>query len=521
MTLERDDQKMSPAENQVDGDEKTGSAKLGHGSTNLGSSINSALKLLLTMAITLPLGMITKILVPRFLGSEKAGIFFFAETFPLFILSCMSLGIPAYVQKTVPARHEHAWEIFPTVGRFGIGVAISLVLVVCIYLNFSGYDSLTIKVTIIMTCCQGIAIYCTDYIQRFFLVLGRYNYISVFNIASKLILVAFISGCLFMSTDMIGVAIGFLVAQVVILGILGIEIHKMKLMKGKFDGALLKKILLIGLPFSLGGALATLKPSIDSYCLMQFASLRELGFYSVGQRLTGLFLMLIPVIGQSFGPSLSSVYAHDTDNYQHFMSNIIRLILVLATPMALLLAAFAPEIIHVLYGDDFAEAHRAVILNGPLVLASYLSTFFSISAVTTTNGKQFPYILGTGALINLILDFLFIKFGSGYFGIGGAAAGVTLTSTIVNLIEATLFVVTSKIKIVDRNILSAIIASFLPLIALVILSNAWYTIGTPYRIIIFAGFIPPYFVVSKIVKLQDIQRMRKMIINGLNKFKTS
>jgi hypothetical protein len=64
----------------------------------LTKSLSNVTTIGLTMAITIPLGIVTRIWVPRVLGSKDAGILFFAESFPIFFMNFMTLGAPYYIQ---------------------------------------------------------------------------------------------------------------------------------------------------------------------------------------------------------------------------------------------------------------------------------------------------------------------------------------------------------------------------------------------------------------------------------------
>jgi len=489
----------------------TGDQKSHRARTMLSSSVINASKLSLTMAITLPLGLVTKVMLPRVIGSEGAGLLFFAESFPLFLLGLMPMGIPAYIQKYVPPQHEHAWDIFKTVFLAGAVVGTLLVLGLITFLGFSTYDNLTIRVTAIMACYQGLSIFCNDFLQRFQLAIGRYSYVAKLNIVAKIILVVFIAVAVWLTTKLEVIAGAFLAAQLVIFALLMMTVKKMDLMRGKFEAARLKQILLVGLPFFFGGVLNTMNSSIDSFCLLHLATFRELGYYGAAQRLVGVFLMLVPILGQAFGPNLSQIYAKDRDQYLAFMTNVIRILVLLASPLSMGLVAFGPEIIKVLYGADFQPAWLAVLVSGPLVLMSYLAAFFAVSAVTTTTGRYFPLILGFGAAINFVCDYLLIKAGLATFGPGGGAAGAMIASLVATMVETYLLLRTSGIKILNKTTTYVFLVAMLPLVIFCPFGGSWYHLDFYARILLFSAFIPSYLFMTRLLTVADIAMVRRSI----------
>ena len=474
-------------------------------------------KLAMAMGITLPLGIVTKILMPRMLGSDQTGVLYFAESFPLFLLSFMALGIPAYIQKHVPPRVEHAWEIFPSVALVGAVVGFVMMASVLVFLSFSTFDQLTVVVTAIMTCYQALTIYTNEFLQRFFLSIGRYSFTSIMNVVSKVIVVVSIVVCLWFSGSVVTVAFGFLISQCVIFTIMFWKAWSIGLTKSKINVDITKKIVLVGLPFFFGGALNTVNASIDSLLLSRLATFKELGYYGAAQRLVGIFLLLTPILGQTFGPTLSRVFVQERERYEQLFAKFSRILVLMASPLAVFFTGFGPEIIGLLYGPDFLAAKWAFLLSGPMVLFSYLTTFFFVSATTTTNGMRFPLILGLGALINLVLDYLLIQAGISAIGPGGAAAGATVASLVATTIEGYLFLRLSGFRALGKSVGLMILLGTLPIVMIAIAGHAWFDLGPFTRIALLTLMYPPYLLLVRLVTRDDIVTVASLIRARLNR----
>jgi O-antigen/teichoic acid export membrane protein len=468
-------------------------------------------QLSLAMAITMPLGLVIKIMVPRVLGTEMAGILFFAETFPMLVLSFIPMGIPFYIQKAVPPRHEHAVEIFSTVAIFSGLVAGLAVLTLIAFMGFAGHDPLTIRVTGIMACTQAIAIICNDFIQRIYLATGRVTLSSVVNVTAKLATTLLVLLCLWLRPELMWIAATLLAAQTLVLAGNLLKSWQIGLMAGRFDLTLLKRMLRIGLPFLFGGVLATINASICTISLERLATFEELGFYGASQRLLGVLLLLTPLLGQAFGPTLSRLFAYDRAAYATVASTIVRGIVVVSLPLALGLILFRLEIIDTLFGAQFMPAHYALAAAGPVLIIVYLSSFVGISASTATSGKYFALVLAIGATLNACGNWLLIPIGVSWLGAGGAAAGAMAATIIATGSDAYLLSKISGVKIVDRRASHAIMVG-LSLAALCCATlNFWDSLSLGVRIATFITIVPTLIFALRVVSLEDIRAIREAV----------
>jgi O-antigen/teichoic acid export membrane protein len=465
-------------------------------------------QLSLAMAITLPLGLVTKILVPRTLGREQAGILFFAEMFPTLALSLIPMGIPVYIAKTVPPRHEHASEIFATVTIFGAIVATMAVLGLMGYLRLANYDSLTIRVTAIMGCSHAMSVFWNEYLLRFFLVTGRFALSSILSVAAKLTTVTLILLCLWLKPELEWVAAAFLAAQIIVLIATLHKARQIGFMSQSFNLTRLRRILGVGLPFLFSGVVAGVNASVDSFSLERLASFEELGFYSTSQRLLGILMLLTPLLGQAFGPTLSRLYVHDRAAFATMASTVIRTVVVAAFPMALGLIVFNREILQLLYGEQFIPARYSLIAAGPLLILVYLATFVAITASTATSGKFFSLALALGVVLNLCGNWLMIPAGAAWLGKGGAAAGATVATVIATASDTIFLSWISGVRVIDRRALHAIVIGVSLTILCGVTSPAWMPLDLSIRIAAFVILVPALLIGLRLITASDLQALR-------------
>lgn len=127
-------------------------------------------------------------------------------------------------------------------------------------------------------------------------------------------------------------------------------------------------------------------------------------------------------------PTISNATA--TGNWKKarsILNTTLRLELLLLTPIAALMIAFAPSVVSLFYGEAyFGSAEPLVVLT---INASFLTVFYVASFALNGSGRVFiPLTLALGGLIsNIILGLIFIPM----LGLMGAAFSMTATSTVL------------------------------------------------------------------------------------------
>ena len=215
----------------------------------LEDSLGSAFKLSLAMAITVPLGIVTKIAVPRYLGEELAGRFFFAENFPTVLLMFLSLGIGVYIQKTLPARREHAVDVFSPVLKLEAAFAAVLIATLVGYMKATGYDLDIICLTGFMACVQAMCVIQNDIIQKVFFAVGLTREVAIVNVVSKVVLASAVLLSLLSGAGVYGLATCFFCAQLIAMSMLLSTARNQEMLGGPFRFPVIRRVLLTGLPF--------------------------------------------------------------------------------------------------------------------------------------------------------------------------------------------------------------------------------------------------------------------------------
>lgn len=209
------------------------------------------------------------------------------------------------------------------------------------------------------------------------------------------------------------------------------------------------------MPSTLSIAASTFMVSIfynvDQVMLGLFRSEAEVGLYTVSVRaLTAVFIPAV-VIAQAFFPALSNARG-DPEVMRERARGFAATMIPVGIPLATAVALLARPLIVLLAGEAYAPAATTLSLlmaNAGLV---YVNMTFGRPLIAWNREKAYMAIVGTGALLDVVLNFFLIP----RYGIVGAAS-TTVTAQVV-LFVGLAFV---HIRMVHQTYLSILIRTML------------------------------------------------------------
>jgi len=187
----------------------------------------------------------------------------------------------------------------------------------------------------------------------------------------------------------------------------------------RFDGDLARKWLSESWPLLLTGLAIIIYTRIDQIMLAHLANDRALGIYSAAVKVSEVSYFVPSILAISFFPSIVRTRELGTDAYNIRRQHYFDLSVILAVAIALPITLLAGPIIHLLYGNKYAEAV-------PILCALGWATLFVF-----TGGARQQYLIVEGhmkfsfvatlaaAILNVILNIFLIP---QYQGLGAAIA---------------------------------------------------------------------------------------------------
>lgn len=182
-------------------------------------------------------------------------------------------------------------------------------------------------------------------------------------------------------------------------------------------------------PFYMISFMYVINSQTDILMLGALKTSADVGIYGIVGRGAFLILFVLMAANKVFSPQFAKLYAQKRlDDLQNLFNKSTIMIMVGSLPIALILIFFGDRILSI-FGSEFIIGYKALVILsisqlitvflGPQSRLFVMSGFENISA----------FIIGSGAIVNIILNVLFIP----AYGINGAALATAISSIYIKI----------------------------------------------------------------------------------------
>lgn len=248
--------------------------------------------------------------------------------------------------------------------------------------------------------------------------------------------------------------------------------------------ALLKRMLLFGVPLLVVAIASPVINYSDRYFLRWWVGLEEMAVYSLGFKIA----MLLSLLTQAFQTAWpASAFELDKDQYGSAkMAQIFRIMMTGMLGAALIVSLFAPELVALFAGSAFYQEARSIIPWICFANVSYLALLYILTVVTIANKTvSISLIVVAGCAAKIALNYVLIP----RFGTLGAAAS-TVIATWVELVPA--YLLAQRVRSVPYRLPSVLSFTALTvgaMIASVLVGGLPPIQSAPLRVTVLAGFV--------------------------------
>ena len=207
--------------------------------------------------------------------------------------------------------------------------------------------------------------------------------------------------------------------------------HYFENIRKTFSPDLIKPILYSSWPLGMLGLMGAFMLNTDTIMIGWFKDIKDVAYYSAGQRIAQLIYIIPGLIGTAFFPSFARLIG-EKERFKNILEKSLRLMALIAIPGTILGVLLSPFIIKLLYGAEYLPGISSFQLMNLTYLPIFLSSILGNALFALNKEKKlFTYVI-LGIFGNALFNLLFIP----AFGITGAAL-----STLVNQIIITIYLI--------------------------------------------------------------------------------
>ncbi len=240
---------------------------------------------------------------------------------------------------------------------------------------------------------------------------------------------------------------------------------------GRFDRALLGKVVQTTLPFAAISLINNVMANTDIYLLGMWRNATEIGLYASAQRIYQFILMFPVMFATALFPLLSRLATNDDERFATILGKTTALVFLIGLPISIGGIILAPNIIHLLFGAGFASAVPMLQILLVMIIAAFPLVLFSNSVFAYNGQTRLAIIYSVGMVGNALCNMLLIP---SLGAVGSAIATLVSTSLITVLVWKRLYRMT-RFR-VFTHLRRTVVALIFMVIALGIMKSA----GVPF-----------------------------------------
>ena len=367
------------------------------------------------------------IYVARVLTTEDYGLINYAASLISFFSSIGALGINGVITKKFADDEERKDEYIGSAIVYRLLFSIIAVVILQFIVRLSEPDNTTLHLVIF---CQSLTIV----FGSFDLVIYWFRYKSQAKIVAILRLVAFAISALWRllvlanSKNIVAYVLGVSIETIVFSTLLIIAFKKVSRGNLKFKNDIARNLIKMSYPFIFSSILVTIYGQVDKLMLNTMINQTAVAYYSVSLTLAGAISIVPQALIEGFRPDILSFKNTDMEKYRRRLMQLYCLVFWICIAYCLFITFFAKYIILVLYGEKYLPAVGSLSLIVWYTSFSYLGAINNIYMVAENKIKWVQVTTFVGAIVNVILNYVFIPL----LSVEGAALASLITQIITN-----------------------------------------------------------------------------------------
>lgn len=383
------------------------------------SYLSNTLWLMGDNIITLGVGFLTSVVIARYLGPEEFGVFSYAISMVALFAAAGHMGLSGLVVREVVKKPgERGIILGTTLGLKFIGMISGYVILLTYAAIYEGFKSREFAVLAL----AGIILIFRpfDIIDFWFQAFVQARYATVAKLTG-LAVGAFCKLLFVFLGFNVFYFIGASVIQAAFVTFSLLIVYKLKsslsLSEWGFSWKKAKELFSDGWVIYLGSIFAVIYLKIDQVMLRWFEGTEAVGIYAVASQLSEAWYFIPGAIVASLFPKLIKLREVNICEFNKRMQQLFDLLFILALIVAIIMTFLSEWIITIFFGQHYIESSSVLVIHIWAAIFIFMRSAFS-KWILIENALVFSLITqGTGALINVALNFIFIP----RYGVQGAA----------------------------------------------------------------------------------------------------
>ncbi len=366
--------------------------------------------------------------IARYLGPEEFGLFSYVQSFVGLFTIVAALGLDEIVIRELVKDETKRDELIGTAFILKLIGAFFTLILLAIAISFTSNDTYTntlvfiVASTTIFQSFSVIDFYFQSKVQSKFVVFTNFiilvlsSVIKIILILTEASLTSFAWVVLF---DSIVLAIGYIYFY---------QKNHMSLKTWKFESNVAFMLLKDSWPLILSGIVVSIYLRIDQVMINEMLDSEAVGQYAAAVKLSVGWYFIPMVVASSLFPAIINAKKQNIDTYYIRLQKLYDLMVWIAIAIAIPMLFLSDWVVNLLYGEQYNQAGSVLIIHVWAGVFAFLGIVSSKWFVAENLQRYSFYRTLTGAIINVILNYILIPI----YSIYGAAVATIISQIIAS-----------------------------------------------------------------------------------------
>lgn len=360
--------------------------------------------------------------LPRYLGSEDYGRLYLALSIKMMLGLFIDFGGNFLIPKEVARSEQEGQKILNSYLILRVLlwiISIGGVILVSHWLGYSEHVQLLILILVIGKLWEG----GTKAIKAYFQGIERTEYPSIARVVERMFVAAFSVAALLMGADSVAMAVIITIGALLNLLVVLWFSKRFVTFEFNFDTKVFS-LLSSGLPYFLFSLFSIIYYRVDAIMLSSMTSEQVTGWYGGAYRFFDA-VMVLPIIYKTvIFPIFSKLWDNEDGMLESTFGKSLKLMLILAVPVALGIFLFSKDIIHFFMGlEEYGPAVVVLQIFAISIPVIFVDFIFGSAIMGAANSQRAWAAIGfTTIFLNVGINYLLIPHTQELYGNGGIGA---------------------------------------------------------------------------------------------------
>ncbi len=372
--------------------------------------------------VQMVLSLFVSVLTARYLGPSNFGLIGYASAYVAFFTSFCTLGLNAVIIRDFAEHPDEEGQALGTaIILRAVSSLLSTVMITAIVSIVDRNEPITIVVTLL--CSIALVFQVFDTINYWFQSRYQSKVTSIATLTAYVVVTVYKIILLATGKDVRWFAFASAFDYICIGGFLLAAYKKHKGPKLTFSMKKAQSLLGRSYHYILSGMMVAIYGQTDKLMLKHMMDEAEVGYYSIATAVCAMWVFVLTAIIDSMYPTIVYLYNSDKEKFEKKNRQLYAIIFYVSLFVSVVFQFLGNFIIHVLYGDAFMGAALPLKVVTWYTAFSYLGVARNAWIVCENKQKYLKYMYLGSAILNVILNFMFIP----TMGAAGAALASLLT----------------------------------------------------------------------------------------------